>query len=620
MIEHLQVKNWRAVSDLSLSFKEGLTFIMGENGSGKTTLLESIAVALIGEALTGDLHHSVREENSESEISITLRAPTGTRVSVRRRFRRDRKLPGELVIDGRLTAVTAWEETTTRILELLSIDRALFARLVCIPGREIFSYLRDPAAEALRHRMEQVLGIQLLGSLEHRVARLARDHVTRREDALAELRKFPHPSPRPSDPAELAATLEAVQLEERDASPQLERLLSESSRLESSLTEIRRLRDLFAELPALLGRPLPADTNVRELLDTTLASLREEVRQREEAVRSAQAEVGAAKNAADGLRDVRRMLDRLLRDTALATVSCPVCQRPIDAQLASQLRTRIDDQIALADEQLRQRTDEVTVRQRELRERQEMLERVDRLNVRLSQQILSLTSTEITSIASVDARASALEQELQGRRSEADRLRVRIQSLRATISRGTEDLMSARLLGQQAERQAALQERAVTAFEAELLCEIISDVAGELSQQQRSEKLSSVYAAISDLWRRFRPDRDWHIEVDSDGFLHVKSQDRDLHFSQLSGGEKTVLLVLARVVLCKMLSALDFMLIDEPLEHLDLRNRRSLVNFLVEAHRKQLMPQLIVTTFEVTLVRKFYQAPDVTPVMLSRSS
>src|SRR5205823_2739624 len=131
--------------------------------------------------------------------------------------------------------------------------------------------------------------IQLLGSLERRLARLARDHVTRREDALAELRKLSYTSLPSSDLAELGATLEATQVEERDTSRRLERLQSEASRLESSLTETRRFRDLLAELPALLDRQLPPDTDVRELLDTTLTSLREEVRQREEAVRSAQA-------------------------------------------------------------------------------------------------------------------------------------------------------------------------------------------------------------------------------------------------------------------------------------------------------------------------------------------
>jgi ATPase subunit of ABC transporter with duplicated ATPase domains len=77
---------------------------------------------------------------------------------------------------------------------------------------------------------------------------------------------------------------------------------------------------------------------------------------------------------------------------------------------------------------------------------------------------------------------------------------------------------------------------------------------------------------------------------------------------QLISGEKTVLLVLARVILCRLLSTkIDFLMIDEPLEHLDIRNRRSLLNFLVAACQKDFIPQMFVTSFEETLIRKYYE-------------
>jgi DNA repair exonuclease SbcCD ATPase subunit len=78
------------------------------------------------------------------------------------------------------------------------------------------------------------------------------------------------------------------------------------------------------------------------------------------------------------------------------------------------------------------------------------------------------------------------------------------------------------------------------------------------------------------------------------------------------GGEKTILLVLIRTILIKQVTNLDFLLIDEPLEHLDSRNRRSLLNCLYGITEAQIIPQVVITTFEDTLTRRFYDQKGVT--------
>ncbi|MFH1636018.1 MAG: hypothetical protein ABIG63_18655 [Chloroflexota bacterium] len=44
---------------------------------------------------------------------------------------------------------------------------------------------------------------------------------------------------------------------------------------------------------------------------------------------------------------------------------------------------------------------------------------------------------------------------------------------------------------------------------------------------------------------------------------------------------------------------------DEPLEHLDSINRRSLFRFLVDAYRHQVFGQAVIATFEEALIRKY---------------
>ena len=140
------------------------------------------------------------------------------------------------------------------------------------------------------------------------------------------------------------------------------------------------------------------------------------------------------------------------------------------------------------------------------------------------------------------------------------------------------------------------------------MAEMIAAALESTLQEQKDQNLVHVYRWISELWQRFRPESRWKIVLDDKGMMRVTSDERQYDFSHLSGGEKTVLLVLARVILCRLLSTrVDFLMIDEPLEHLDIRNRRSLLNFLVAVCRKNIIPQMLVTTFEETLIRKYYE-------------
>jgi DNA repair exonuclease SbcCD ATPase subunit len=141
-----------------------------------------------------------------------------------------------------------------------------------------------------------------------------------------------------------------------------------------------------------------------------------------------------------------------------------------------------------------------------------------------------------------------------------------------------------------------------------MLAEMLTGALESTLHEQKDQNLSHVYTWISKLWQKFRPESRWKIVLDEKGIIWVASDERQYDFAHLSGGEKTVLLVLARVILCRLLSTkIDFLMKDEPLEHLDIRNRRSLLNFLVAVCRKNIIPQMLVTTFEETLIRKYYE-------------
>ena len=78
-----------------------------------------------------------------------------------------------------------------------------------------------------------------------------------------------------------------------------------------------------------------------------------------------------------------------------------------------------------------------------------------------------------------------------------------------------------------------------------------------------------------------------------------------LDFTALSAGERTALYILTIAQLNRRFLKLGVLMIDEPFEHLDLANRTFLRDFLFQLCERKHVAQLVITTYEETLTRKF---------------
>jgi len=139
---------------------------------------------------------------------------------------------------------------------------------------------------------------------------------------------------------------------------------------------------------------------------------------------------------------------------------------------------------------------------------------------------------------------------------------------------------------------------------------------------QRNSDIQAIYGQIARVWEAFSSwnrnwrselqDRSWQVGLDKEGAMRMKDPSgRQFDLSQFSGGEKTALMVMLHTIIAHHFSKTDFLLIDEPLEHLDAVNRRSLVRYLISAHKGGIFQQAIVATFEESLLRKYMSAEEV---------
>jgi len=124
---------------------------------------------------------------------------------------------------------------------------------------------------------------------------------------------------------------------------------------------------------------------------------------------------------------------------------------------------------------------------------------------------------------------------------------------------------------------------------------------------QQTTDMHSIYQQIAGLWSTFTGIDGWIVEMDMQGYPAVINPENGLKLDmrQLSGGEKTALLIMLHTIIAHHFSKSDFLMIDEPLEHLDPINRRSLVRFLVEAYQHNVFGQAVIATFEESLIRKY---------------
>jgi DNA repair exonuclease SbcCD ATPase subunit len=139
--------------------------------------------------------------------------------------------------------------------------------------------------------------------------------------------------------------------------------------------------------------------------------------------------------------------------------------------------------------------------------------------------------------------------------------------------------------------------------------------------QQRRVSLEPLTEELSSMWSAFMG-RNVEVALKDDASVGIVDHQAgtSFEFPQLSGGEKTALLIFTQIMLSKYFSNADFMLIDEPLEHLDARNRWALIRFLVDSTRAGYPKQLVVTTIEEPLIREYLDEANVSVSILSKEN
>ena len=299
------------------------------------------------------------------------------------------------------------------------------------------------------------------------------------------------------------------------------------------------------------------------------------------------------------------------------TLPCPVCGKPMTSSeregIIRDIRGNMD-RIAGEARELDARLAEAERALVRLKEQVEGLHelrnavahiRFQSVNVDASvADLLRITRSRRASVpGDLQERVSALEQkitQLESERAEYLAIRHRLQSLGYASPEGA----SQALVG--------LEIRSLSLRAAH-------HAAQDTLTTQRNMDMEAIYDQVAHVWAAFSGEESWHVQLDAEGMPLLENHEgRQFDLSQFSGGEKTALLIMLHTIIAHHFSRSDFLLLDEPLEHLDSVNRRSLIRFLVGAYRRKSFKQAIVATFEESLVRKYMSEEGVNVIHLAR--
>ncbi len=609
MIKSLTIKNWKAFEEKCITFDKGITFFVGRNGIGKTTVLEGICLSVTGRSVTADFHELVRDPNLSAEVKLDIEIE-GKRVSIRRKFNRDRKLLAEMICDNNKQRMT-WDELTSETLKFFSVDEMFFSRLTYMSEGEVYNYLKDPPSEALNSRIQEIFGIRGLQTLENYIRIIRKDRSSSIREISSELKTISKKKPADESQIEILDR-KIMGLKEKEKSLQEKKdILFETIReIEEKYINYEKLKELCGEIVQSLKLKITITTEVFDKgLRDFIKRLEAKIISNEEDLKQTQALVGSVQSRLAYLNDIKQLLQSVVAETAKKEeVPCPICKRLIDKPLASSLIAETEKQIEGTEKELFNAQNTSSDLQTKISGFRKTIQMGRDYETKINALPSSiLKKAKPLTFDKIDKLLSSLNESLNSKIREQEKNNSELEALKKEIYKETQELASMRAVVMQSNRLNLLKERLRIAYEGQMLAEILHEAIKFTIQRQKDYGLEPIFIQISHLWDKFRPESKWKIALDKEGIIRIQSKERQYGFSNLSGGEKTVLLVLTRVMLCRKLAPkIDFILIDEPLEHLDIRNRRSLLNFLFRVNKAKIIPQIIVTTFEETLIRKYY--------------
>lgn len=570
MIRRLRLENWRAYDTLDVELSPGTTFVVAPNGVGKTSLVEAAAWALFGDdAPTAD--RPVRAGASSATVEIEVELPDQRILSVTRARpqKPPRRAPDPVVlVDG----VPAAAQSLPQLLRGEYGAETPFLARVAMPRPHTQS--PDLEGGGLTSHLCRLFGVgSLLAASTEVDARLKTNERlirTAKQGGKVDRARLSELTAVSSAAAARTAAAKTAHAEARAAVAAVEAhaRAEESARAWDDLSRAREeaLTAALEHASRLLGAPVAEEGLVEELAAATAA---------------AHAELAAAARAVGANEAQQAALEAATADLDAAEGDCPVCRRPLNEPTAAAARE------AQAGDLKRLRKERKALADAE-----------------------AAATRRIEALAGAAAAAGAVPALGPRPAPPADQGAPNLDAAREAETAAMAALVNATAASENARAALAAAVDDETAHNA--LVEHFATEAVLLGARNTINETARVFVdrtvrpiaeELGPRWSAILPGRGG-VAVSGAGALTRPLEGEELAFDSFSGGERTVALVLLRLLVVQMTTKASFCWFDEPLEHLDPDARRQVASLLAGAGSSPPLRQILLTTYEQPLAER----------------
>lgn len=571
MIESLTINNWKAFTKKAFEFQNGVNFLVGKNGAGKTTVLEAICLALSGDTTHPNFLDLIRDKDQPTTIDLNFKIDNDTYV-VTRMFGHGVRKKSELKSNGRVIS-SGWDSVSQKIMALLGIESSFFKRLIYMPEGEIYRYLQEPPDDSLNRRIQYIFGIDKLLTIEDFIKRIRISFTNKIKETRIDLEKVQTtPKSDDEDLKQLEKNLEKLRKELNEKRNRMRDMEKTVSRFAQTKTQIVKAKDLSQQIiETVTDDDLEKIKNAPiKMLGFLVEKSHDTVSKLEKESNDTRIKIGMVQDRKNYLEDIKKLLDSLSKDIRdHAEVPCPVCKRPITKDMGERLIEETDNQIDQTSKERSELNKKMDSLSTALKDEKRIKSQRDNVRIRLEDLPSELMENiSEMSISRMIEEIQSLEKKILDHTNEIKKIEEGIPPAEETINNTVQKISDIKSEQKKLVLKESLESKLVSAYKGEMISGITESTLKNSVTDIRNIYLAPLFGLITDLWDKFSPGRKWHISPPIDGSVELKDEEKRYSYADLSGGEKTVLLILERVVICKALSKVGFLMIDEPLEHL----------------------------------------------------
>ena len=619
MIKQVEMINWRKYEQRKVEFRSGVNFIMGANGAGKTSILEAIAYALTGEPSTlRDRSQLLRDPSQLATVHLSFTVD-GQGYRVERSQSDKRAHSARLWQLGRQKPLASGHTKVTATMEqIMNVSADFLRRVVYMAEGDVFHFINSPPGKALDSQLERLVGLTHLNGFEAALKRAQREIQGQIKALTGGLERFRELQVETDEQLSLRMA-ELDQIVARLISS-VEAMSKEQARVEQQNKLLREWMAPLVDKALLLLQEQPLLASHANQMSAM--ELEKEVRREVDELEASQQALLQNSQADEEVvqQRIKELLTAALPSPNRHSSPCPLCGKAIRSHEREAVRQHIQ---AFVD-RLKQNTEQFRHSLSDIHQQINRLRPLLNVLTSLSQQLKMASFTNLDPVTAtlldIQNEIRAFEATSQERKQD-NNLYTYQDALNANEQERADYLAISNRLAMLGFNSIAEAREGLLQLETRYLTIRAAEKASKQTLTlHRNRDIEPVYEQIAQLWRNFAgaENEDWRIQLDSRGMpILSRAEGRQFTLSQFSGGEKTALLVMLHTIVAHHFSKGDFLLIDEPLEHLDPVNRRSLIRFLIEGYYKGAFKQAIVTTFEESLIRKYMSDEAVQLIYLS---